>query len=65
MSKSIGILYICTGNYCRFWEGFHKSFEEKFLPDTVKNYYVFTDGTQNIQRGGGLIFITLMHSLGR
>ena len=53
MSKSIGILYICTGNYCRFWEGFHKSFEEKFLPDTVKNYYVFTDGTQNIQRGGG------------
>ncbi len=26
-----------------FWEDFYKSFEEKFLPNTEKRYFVFTD----------------------
>ena len=43
MSKSIGILYICTGKYFKFWQDFFESMEEKFLPNTQKNYYVFTD----------------------
>lgn len=41
--KTIGILYICTGPYVLFWEDFFKSFEEKFLIDYEKHYFVFTD----------------------
>lgn len=44
--KTIGILYICTGPYYLFWEDFYKSFEEKFLIDYKKEYYVFTDAPQ-------------------
>ena len=43
MSKSIGILYICTGPYTLFWKDFYESFESKFLPGFEKRYYVFTD----------------------
>lgn len=43
MSKSIGILYICTGPYTLFWKDFYESFEKNFLPDIQKKYYVFTD----------------------
>lgn len=41
--KSVGILYICTGPYSLFWEGFYKSFERNFLKETKKKYFVFTD----------------------
>lgn len=41
--KKIGILYICTGPYCLFWKEFYKSFEDKFLCNFEKKYYVFTD----------------------
>lgn len=41
--SSIGILYICTGKYDIFFEPFYKSFKAKFLPDTNKTFYVFTD----------------------
>ena len=47
-SKSIGILYICTGKYIAFWESFYESFEKNFLSDTIKNYYIFTDKPENI-----------------
>lgn len=40
---SIAILYICTGQYVNFWEEFYISFEEKFLRNTHKEYFVFTD----------------------
>ena len=43
--KSIGILYVATGPYIVFWEQFYKSFEEHFLPQTEKHYYVFSDAT--------------------
>ena len=46
--KSVGILYLCTGDYYLFWNGFHESFEKNFLPDTLKRYYVFTDKPDNI-----------------
>ena len=39
----IAILYICTGAYTAFWEGFYRSYEEKFIPEAEKHYYVFTD----------------------
>lgn len=40
----IAILYICTGKYNVFWDGFYKSSEEYFLKDEAeKEYFVFTD----------------------
>lgn len=41
--KTIGILYICTGQYRRLWKQFYESFELHFLHDTKKHYFVFTD----------------------
>lgn len=39
----VGILYICTGEYKVFWKDFYKSYEKNFLPNSAKEYYVFTD----------------------
>lgn len=41
--NKIAILYICTGKYNIFWEGFYKSSEQYFLTDHIKEYFVFTD----------------------
>lgn len=41
--KKVAVLYICTGAYVVFWKDFFQSIEEKFLPDTHKEYFVFTD----------------------
>lgn len=40
---TVGILYICTGNYVRFWSKFYRACEKYFLPNTDKKYFVFTD----------------------
>lgn len=40
----VGILYICTGRYTIFWDGFYRSCERHFLPGHEKHYFVFTDG---------------------
>jgi hypothetical protein len=39
----IAILYICTGKYDVFWKEFFESYEEYFLPNSQKEYFVFTD----------------------
>lgn len=40
----IAILYICTGKYNVFWDGFYKSSEKYFLSGQAeKEYFVFTD----------------------
>ena len=44
----IGILYICTGKYDVFWNDFYKSAEQFLLPNSDKQYFVFTD-SNNIQ----------------
>ena len=46
MTKSIGILYICTESYVLFWKDFYESFEKNFLPSYEKRYYVFTDAEE-------------------
>lgn len=48
---TIGILYICTGKYAMFWEGFHASCEKCFLPEAEKRYFVFTDADLPPARG--------------
>ncbi len=41
--NKIAILYICTGKYDVFWKEFFESYEEKFLTESRKEYFVFTD----------------------
>lgn len=42
---TIAVLYICTGKYNVFWEGFFTSCEAYFIPEAEKSYFVFTDDT--------------------
>ncbi len=44
--NKIGILYICTGKYSIFWKDFYLSMEEKFIVDSEKHYFVFTDSPE-------------------
>ena len=39
----IALVYICTGDYVFFWEAFYRSFNEKFIPEAEKHFFVFTD----------------------
>ena len=41
--KKVGVLYICSGEYWRFWEGFYQSSEQLFLKDCDVEYFRFTD----------------------
>jgi hypothetical protein len=49
----IGILYICTGKYDAFWDGFHKSAELYLLNGVEKHYFVFTD-SKKLQSSGNI-----------
>jgi len=42
----IAILYICTGRYAQFFDGFYESAEKFLLPGMEKRYFVFTDQEQ-------------------
>jgi len=44
----IGILYICTGKYIRFFDSFFESAELHFLKGNEIHYFVFTDGNLDI-----------------
>lgn len=50
MSK-IGILYICTGKYDIFWDGFYKSVNNFFLNDMEKHLFVWTDVNRILELG--------------
>ena len=41
--KKIAILYISTGRYIKFWNGFYNAMERYFLPNHDKTYFLFTD----------------------
>ena len=41
--KKVAILYISTGKYIKFWEGFYQAMEKYFLPRHEKTYFLFTD----------------------
>lgn len=42
----IAILYICTGKYNQFFDGFYNSCEKYFLRESEKKYFVWTDFLQ-------------------
>lgn len=43
MRPKIAVLYIATGRYIIFWDGFYQSAEKNFLPNYKKHYFIFTD----------------------
>ena len=45
----VAILYICTGRYAQFFDGFYKSAEQYLLKGIEKRYFVFTDQEQLIR----------------
>lgn len=47
----IAILYICTGYYDIFWKEFYLSFEQYFIPQYEKHYFVFTDANSLYDEG--------------
>jgi hypothetical protein len=46
MRNKVAILYICTGEYVVFWEGFYRSFKANFLKNSDVQYFVFTDSRE-------------------
>jgi hypothetical protein len=42
-ASKIGIVYICTGEYLIFWDGFYRTSQEFLLAKHEKHYFVFTD----------------------
>lgn len=55
--KTVAVLYLCTGAYRVFWKDFYPNFEQYFLPECAKTYFVFTDapaidheGQPNVRR---------------
>ena len=64
MKGKVAILYICTGNYSVFWEGFYKSSELNFLPEYAKHYFVFTDDEQIITDETICVFKIFQKKLG-
>lgn len=47
--KKVGILYIVTGEYWKFWDKFYKSCEKYFLAECELHYYLFTDNTELLE----------------
>ena len=43
INNKTAILYIATGKYSCFWDGFYKSSQQYFLGDLEKHYFIFTD----------------------
>lgn len=41
----VGVLYICTGQYIRFWPEFYRTAQDRLLPEAEKHYFVFTDSS--------------------
>jgi len=44
-NMKIAVLYICTGHYRKFFEGFYTSAKKYFLPSAERHFFVWTDGT--------------------
>lgn len=54
----IALLYICTGRYNQFFNGFYKSCEKNFLSDSNKHYFIWTD---DLHLADGLTNVTIFY----
>lgn len=50
MIMKIAVMYICTGKYERFWDGFYQTSEQFFYPDIPKHYFVFTESSRLVEQ---------------
>jgi hypothetical protein len=55
----IGILYIATNEYCKFFDSFYESCQKYFLADCVKKYIVFTNDAQYFEKYENIIIINI------
>ena len=62
--SKLGILYIGLGDYIVFWDEFYRSFEEKFLVECDKEYFVFTDRIDSIQPVKDKVNVIAQENLG-
>ena len=60
----IALLYICTGNYDIFWDGFYESAEKHFYPAAQKEYFVFSDSEKMQKLNGETIHVFWQNSAG-
>ena len=60
----IAVLYICTGDYIVFWRKFYDSFQEFFLPKSLKEYFVFTDAEEVYAQEHGNVHKIYQENLG-
>ena len=58
------VLYICTGKYELFWQGFYDSSEKFFLPHCKKDYFVFTDAKKIYQENAENVYKIYQDNLG-
>jgi len=63
MIKKAGILYICVGEYWKFWKQFHQCSEQYFLNDTELHYYVFTDNLDLLQNSNDRVHPIFMEAM--
>ncbi|MDD3645905.1 MAG: family 6 glucosyltransferase [Candidatus Gracilibacteria bacterium] len=56
----IGILYMCSGKYEKFFDGFYESSKRLFLTDKEKHYFVFTDSKRLLEQYGNNKDITFI-----
>lgn len=61
MSK-IAILCICTGRYAVFWDKFYYSFEQNFLPQSEKHYFIFSDDKKLCELGNPRVHVSYLES---
>jgi len=54
----VAILYICTGKYLEFWNGFYESASNFLLKNHNKHYFVFTDSL-TLKNNGNITIINI------
>lgn len=62
--EKVAILYIGIGKYVAFWKDFYLSFEEKFLQNSEKHYFVFTDADHILGEEKGKVHKIFQEDLG-
>lgn len=58
----VAVVYVCTGDYWRFWQGFRESAARHLLPGSQVAYFVFTD--QHVERLSGADEVVAQDNLG-
>lgn len=64
MTTSVGLLYLCTGEYEMFFDKYFKTFSRHFMPGSKKIFFVFTDSEKlkkKYKHRNNIHFIDIKH----